>query len=155
MKLHNRETNEVVEAEIVRVAVNDFSKIKKSKQFLFDWDEESKFEVYKIIISEEENPEIHGLISIIDTPEEMRVHINLVENSNENKGESKKYDWVAGCLLAFATKMAFENGYLGFTSLIPKTKLIGLYVNKYGFSQYGRQLAIEQDAALSLIQKYL
>jgi len=58
-------------------------------------------------------------------------------------------------LLAFATKAAFDKGYLGFTSLVPKTELIELYVTKYGFTQYGRQLAIERQAAINLIQKYL
>ena len=51
--------------------------------------------------------------------------------------------------------MAFEKGYLGFTSLVLKTELIGLYVNKYGFQQYGRQLAIDQQDAIELIKTYL
>ena len=63
-------------------------------------------------------------------------------------------EYVAGCLISFAVQLSFEKGYLGFTSLIPKTKLIGLYVEKYGFSQFGRQLAIEKQAAIQLIEKY-
>jgi hypothetical protein len=78
-----------------------------------------------------------------------------VEISEANKGKKKKIDRIAGCLLAFAVQVAFEKGYSGFTSLIPKTELISLYVEKYGFSQYGRQLAIEGKAAIALIQKYL
>lgn len=96
-----------------------------------------------------------GLISITNFPDELRTHINLVESSNENKGNNKIIDRIAGCLIAFAVQTAFENGYLGFTSLVPKTSLINLYVTKYGFSQYGRQLAIERKAAIKLIQKYL
>ena len=61
---------------------------------------------------------------------------------------------MAGCLLSFAVQIAFEKGYYGFTSLLPKTKLIPLYVEKYGFSHFGNQLAIEGRGAIKLIQKY-
>ncbi len=143
---------------IESLELNDFKRIKKSKQFEFDWTLEKKHHVFKIVKKENSNStneEILGLISLIDFPSELRLHINLIENSNENKGKNKKIDRIAGCLLAFAVQVAFEKGYLGFASLIPKTLLIPLYVNKYGFSRYGRQLAIEKKAAIELIQKYL
>lgn len=155
MKLIYIETQEQFEAEIQEIEEKDFGEIKKSKRFEFDWTKEKDYHVFKIVKSHEEKPEILGLISLIDIPEELRILINLVENSNENKGKKKKIDKIAGCLLAFAVQVAFEKGYLGFTSLVPKTELIELYVKKYGFSQYGRQLAIERRAAIKLIQKYL
>ena len=40
-------------------------------------------------------------------------------------------------------------------SLLPKTKLIDLYQNKYGFRQFGRLLAVEGKSSQFLIQKYL
>ncbi len=155
MKLLYRKTKEEFEAEILELEEDEYKKVKKSKQFEFDWSKEKENHVFKIIKSEEEDGEILGLLSVINIPDELRIHVNLIENSNDNKGKTKKVDRVAGCLLAFAVQMSFEKGYLGFTSLIPKTELIGLYVNKYGFSQYGRQLAIEQQDAIKLIQKYL
>jgi len=155
MKLIIRETNKEFEAEIIEVNEDDFLAIRKSGQFGFNWDEEQQYQVFKIVKENEENPVIHGLISLIDISNEMRIHISLIENSNDNKGKNKKIDRVAGCLLAFAAGLAYQQGYEGFTSLVPKTGLIGLYVNKYGFSQYGRQLAIEKNDAIQLIQKYL
>jgi len=155
MKLIYRKTREEFEAEIQEIEEKDFDEVKKSKRFEFEWTKEKNYHIFKIVKSNEENPEILGLISLIDIPEELRIHINLIETSNENKGKKKKIDKIAGCLLAFAVQVAFEKGYLGFTSLVPKTELIELYVKKYGFSQYGRQLAIERKAAIKLIQKYL
>ncbi|MDP4820440.1 MAG: hypothetical protein NWR67_05510, partial [Saprospiraceae bacterium] len=76
-------------------------------------------------------------------------------NTRDNKGKKKKIERIAGCLLAFAVQISFEHGYSGFISLVPKTKLIDLYVEKYGFSQYGRQLVIEGKEAIKLVQKYL
>ncbi|MEM8900042.1 MAG: hypothetical protein AAGC85_18145, partial [Bacteroidota bacterium] len=69
--------------------------------------------------------------------------------------KDKKLDHVAGCLVAFAIQLSFERGYYGFTSLLPKTQLIPLYIEKYGFSQYGRYLAIEGKEAIKLNQKYV
>lgn len=155
MKLIIQKTKEEFEAEIIEANDDDFLAIKKSGQFGFNWNEERQYQVFKIVKIGEENPVIHGLISLVDISNEMRIHISLIEISNDNKGKNKKIDRVAGCLLAFATGLAFEKGYEGFTSLVPKTKLIGLYVNKYGFSQHGMQLAIEKQDAIQLIQKYL
>ena len=157
MKLLCLETQEEIKAEIVEVQYSDYKQIKKSKQFEFDWSKEKKNHVFKIIRSDEaekEHPEIQGLLSITDVIEEYRIHINLIENSNVNKSPNKKHDHVAGCLIAFAIQKAFERGYNGFTSLVPKTELINLYVNKYKFSQFGRQLGIQGREAISIIQKY-
>ena len=156
MKLVYTENLEEFEAEILEVEEKDYSTIRRSKQFLFDWQEEKNNHVFKIVkADEEETPEILGLISITNIPEEFRIHINMVENSNDNKGKKKKVDRIAGCLIAFAIQISFEKGYMGFTSLVPKTELIELYVSKYRFSQYGKQLAIEGKDAIELIQKYL
>ncbi len=155
MKLQYRKTQEEFEAEILEVEEQDYKIVKKSKQFQFDWTKEKTNHVFKIVKSNEEHSDILGLLSVINISEELRIHINLLENSNENKGKSKKVDRIAGCLIAFAVQLSFEKGYLGFTSLIPKTELIALYVKKYGFSQFGKQLAIERQAAIELIQKYL
>lgn len=154
MKLLLLETEEEIEADIVQVEENDYELIKQSGQYLFDWSQESHNHVYKLIQSEEEETEIQGLISFQDIFEELRIHVNLLEISNDNKSPDKKFDNVAGCLLAFAAQTAFTKGYNGFTSLIPKTSLIPLYVKKYGFTQVGHQLAIEGKSAITLIQKY-
>lgn len=156
MKLLNVEIREEFEAEIHEVDEEDFENIKKSKQFEFDWTKEDKNHIFKIVRADEsENQEILGLLSLTNVPEEFRIHINLIENSNDNKGQSKKIDRIAGCLLAFAVQVSFENGYSGFVSLVSKTELINLYVKKYGFTQYGRQLAMEGKEAILLIEKYL
>ncbi|MFT5801613.1 MAG: hypothetical protein ACI956_001421 [Nonlabens sp.] len=156
MKLLHIETQEKIEAEITEVQESDYKLIKKSKQFEFDWLKEKKNHVFKItrLDDEKENPEIQGLLSIIDEKEEYRIHINWIENSNDNKSPNKKIDYVAGCFIAFAIQVSFENGYNGFTSLVPKTELIDLYVKKYNFSQFGRQLGIQGREAINIIKKY-
>lgn len=160
MKLLLTETNQEFEAEIIKLNETDYKHIDKSKQFYFNWSLEKEYDVYKIVkFGIKKNRKIHGLISLTDRSDEYRIHINLIENSLENslenKGRNKKIERVAGCLIAFAVQIAFEKGYYGFTSLTPKTELINLYQEKHGFSQFGRQLAVEGKEAIALIQKYL
>ena len=94
-------------------------------------------------------------MSVIDYPEEYRIHLNLIEISSSTIGKSKKIENIAGCLIAFACQLAFIRGYAGFVSLQPKTRLIALYQDKYGFRQYGRLLAVEQNSSRLLINNYL
>ena len=90
-----------------------------------------------------------------DYPEEYRIHIKLIEIGSLNVGQGKRIENIAGSLIAFACKIAFSRGYFGFVSLQPKTRLIKLYQDKYGFRQYGRLLAVEQTSSRTLISKYL
>jgi len=152
MLLFNCETQEEFEAEVVK---SEFEKMDESGRFGFNWSKEAGNHIFKIVRKEISNELALGLISISNHADELRIHIDLVENAEENKGRTKKVDRVAGCILAFAVGLSFEKGYLGFTSLVPKTELIDLYVKNYGFTQYGRQLAIDGNDAIKLIQKYL
>ena len=156
MRLLDLDENEEFEAEVIELEKYDLELIKKSRQFEFDWSKETSNHVFKLVRLDEEgeNRKIQGLISIIDVTTELRIHINLIEHANDNKSPNKKIDYVAGCLISFAVQIAFEKGYYGFTSLVPKTLLIPLYTQKYGFTQFGRQLAIEGREAIKLIQKY-
>jgi hypothetical protein len=156
VKLFDVMTQSEFEAVVLELSDGDFEEVRKSAQFKFDWNTERTYRVYKIVRTTSVNEQgILGLISLFDIPEEFRIHINLLEVSERNKGKNKEVDRIAGCLLAYAVRIAFEKGYSGFTSLVPKTELIPLYVQKYGFIQYGRQLAIEGSSAINLIQKYL
>jgi len=79
MKLYNKKTNTEIDAEIVQIDLKELKKIDKSKKFGFKWIEEKEYAIYKIVEAETSSP--LGLMSIIDYPEEYRIHINLIENS--------------------------------------------------------------------------
>lgn len=155
MFLENIETGEELEAEIELLKPEDLKRIKKEKQFLFDWKiEYDKHELlFKIRLKDDE--EILGLICLIDVPEELRIHLELVEVKIGQTGKNKKIDNIAGCLIAFACEESFKRKYGGFVSLLPKTKLVKHYKVKYGFFQYGRLLAIEGQTSKLLLHKYL
>lgn len=153
MKLINPISQEAFEAKISELVSKDYKSIRDSKQFDFDWDKEKTFQMYKLTLKDEE--EILGLMSLIDVPYELRIHLNLIESGKIHQGRDKKLEGIPGCLIAFATRIAFNQGYNGFVSLTPKTRLIDYYIQQYGFSQYGRNLAIEGEASMNLIKKFL
>jgi hypothetical protein len=154
MPLIDSATQETLSFDIELVHSEDYELIVNADEFVFDWSEEELYEVYKLFLLDE-HKSILGLMSIIDIPDEYRVHLNLIEVASYCRGKDKRILNVAGCLLAHACTLAFQKGYFGFVSLQPKTKLIQLYQDRYGFSQYGRLLGIEQAAAKALIDKYL
>jgi hypothetical protein len=120
---------------------------------LFNWSKEKEHYIYKLFLTATEK--IVELMSVIDVGQELRIEIHLIEVSKENRGRNKLIEGIAGCLIAYACRLSFDKGYQGFVSLIPKTKIINLYIDNYGFKQFGRQLALDYDEALLLIDKYL
>ena len=154
MPLRDRKTGKKLQSLIEKVITSDYDWLNASKEFSFDWTEEGENEVYKIFLVGKEK-EILGVMSLVDYPEEYRIHLNLIEVSSSNIGKKKKIENIAGCLIAFACQLAFMRGYYGFVSLQPKTRLIDLYQDKYGFRQYGRFLAVEQKSSTLLMDKYL
>lgn len=153
--LEDKESGESLRSLIERVVDADYDEIEASGQFVFEWREEKHNEVYKIYLLDKDERQILGMMSLIDRPEEYRIHLNLIEVRAEHQGRGKKIDKIAGCLIAFACQLAFGRGYFGFVSLQPKTKLIGWYQEKYGFRQYGRLLGVEQASSNALIKIYL
>ena len=152
--LKKKNSDETLAAIIERLIEEDFARLKKADQFEFNWDLEREHEVYKITLISNEK-EILGVMSLIDRADEYRIHLNLIEIQAQHIGKDKKIERIAGCLIAFACELAFARGYNGFVSLQPKTRLIDLYQDKYGFAQYGRLLGVEDEGSIHLIQKYL
>ncbi|MGF6850227.1 hypothetical protein QFZ51_005462 [Chitinophaga sp. W3I9] len=112
------------------------------KRFDFDWEREVEIETYKITFINDDY--ILGLMSVQINSSERRCEIRLLELSRENRGDFKVYDRLAGCLIAFACKLSFKEGFNGFVSLIPKTVLISHYMRKYFFSPMGAQLYVRR-----------
>lgn len=85
--------------------------------------------------------------------------MDAVEIAPHNIGKDKKrYDYVAGCLIAFACRESFklEGSYKGFLTFVSKTNLIKWYSEKYGATlALGQRMFIDSEAGEKLINKYL
>lgn len=87
------------------------------------------------------------------------VYMNNLETAPENIGKNKKYERVAGSLIAFGCKFSLEYGkgdYHGYLTFESKTKLIPLYKEKYGAIHVGGlKMYIDPIQGERLILEYL
>lgn len=154
MKLKKTDDNSFLGAEIKKLLSSEFELLTNSNRFRFDWTLERHSDVYKIfLISESDN--ILGLMSISDDENLRLIDIELIESSLENQGKSKEYEFIAGCLIAFAVSLSYERGYLGVVTLSPKNQLIDHYRLQYGFEEIGYQMMTSGENSMRLIKKYL
>ena len=152
MKIIDTSTSEKHSVLILPVEINDSKTLKKDRYF-FDWKIETNHEVYKLQIKG--SSDILGLVSIERIPQEWRIHIRLLTVSKENRGNGKKYDWIAGNLIAFTAKIAIrEFGELAFVSLRPKSRIAQHYIDNYYMNKTGMILSIEVPKIIDLINLY-
>lgn len=138
---------------IGRVDDADYKVLTKSR-YSFSWKAFRKEAVvYKLRI--EGSEEILGVMALVEHADECRVEIKLLANSKENIGADKHYDGIAGCLIAFAGRVAVNKfSDDACISLIPKTELKGYYMQKYHMLNAGWQLYLEKESLARVIKKY-
>jgi hypothetical protein len=153
MKIIEVETGQVYAVDINPVEEKDFKTLTKQR-FSFNWKSVRLWlDNHKLQISERKN--ILGVMGLLDFPAEERIEIKLLASAIENCGNRKKYDRIAGCLIAFAClKAKTKYGDGACVSLIPKTMLTRHYMEKYHMLSGGRQLYLEKESLENLISEY-
>ncbi|MBO9613112.1 MAG: N-acetyltransferase [Dyadobacter sp.] len=149
--LEDKLTGERLPAVISRLSRKEVMLVGK-KQFHFDWKTEALYEVYglKLVRSRE----ILGLISLDYQASNRAIEIRLIANASEHTGRRKRYERIAGSLIAFACSKSVEAGFGGFVYLRPKTKIIDHYRSEYGFKYTGFSMIIEGSNSEILINRY-
>lgn len=152
MTVNEISTGKSHQVEITPVEKLDYKSISKRRYF-FDWNSEQDYEVYKLRIVG--TNEILGLVSLERIPEEWRVHIRLLTVSKENQGKEKRFDRIAGNLIAYAAKIAVRDfAQFACISLKPKSQIVRHYIDTYNMSLTGLTLSLEVPEILELIKKY-
>lgn len=135
------------------VESNDFRRITKA-QFSFNWKLERDKVLFKI--RRIDQTDILGLISLDFVDQEERIEIRLLAVVKWNIGNGKRYEKIAGNLLAYAARLALERfGSYAAISLKPKTKLRQHYMDMYGFEQAGYSLVLTGNPLINLVNEYL
>ncbi len=157
MYIIDNQTNELIDVEIVGATYKTLPL--KKNGWKFNWrkaykDENSSIFILRIKL----NPaSIQGALQLV--VQEGMLIMNLVEIAPQNIGSTlKRYDFVAGCLIAFSCRESFklENNYKGFLTFESKTRLIELYKNKYFAQQaMGQKMFIEPADGRKLIDTYI
>jgi hypothetical protein len=132
------------------VLEEDYMVLTKSR-FYFNWKLEKGNDVYKLVLDDE----ILGVMSFLQIENEDRLEISLLAVSKENRGKHKKYDRIAGNLIAFACRQAIQSYAIeGCVSLVPKTSLKRHYADLYGMVDAGRQLFLQGIPLLNMLKEY-
>jgi hypothetical protein len=151
------QNDQLVKAEIVVPAPNEIPL--KKDGWNFNWRELSKEKKSRMFILRTIglNRSVEGALQL-KTENEMLI-MNALEIAPHNIGrKNKRYDCIAGCLIAFACKESFKmkSVYKGFLTFMAKTRLIKWYSKKYGASiGLGQRMYIDSEIGLKLINEYL
>jgi hypothetical protein len=122
------------------------------------------FQTY-VLVTEETPYTIEGCL-IFRLKDEMEPYMAYIEIAPHNKGENRRFDRVAGCLIAFASRLSFIHGkdhfkgWLAFDVLEEReedeVKLMTVYCQKYGALKWsGTTMVISPEAGEKLIFKFL
>lgn len=148
--------NNLIKAEIVLAS----GKLPLKKDgWKFDWNrliKEKNSETY-VLRLKDSNKSIEGVLQL--KIENGMLIMDVIEIAPHNFGSSnKRFDFVAGCLIAFGCRQSFGliGPYKGFLTFTSKTNLIEWYKSKYGAAQaLGQRMFIDDINGLKLIEKYL
>jgi len=150
-------TNTLIEAEIVKADAKNMPL--KKDGWNFKWKSIIKREnTDTYVLRIKSNPSsVQGVLHL--KVQEGMLIMDIVEIAPHNIGrKNKRYDYVAGCLIAFACRESFklENNYKGFLTFESKTKLIDWYMEKYDAKiAMGQKMYIGPNDGQNLINEYL
>ena len=152
VEITERKNGQKWKADINPVAEKDYKQITQ-KRYFFNWKEEQKYQVLKLSLKDKDD--ILGLMSLELIPAEFRIRISLLALSAENVGRAGRYEGIAGCLIAYACRLAVSQfGEKACVSLVPKTKLRQYYINEYGMLTAGNSLYLADEPLLQILSKY-
>jgi hypothetical protein len=153
--IENVVTGDSFATNVTLLTKDDLKQTLKKDGWDFDWKYELKQPervVYKLTIVDNISV-VQGIISLEIKSD--HIYLHLIESAPFNKGRNKVYKGVPGNLVAFACKLAFENGFDGTVSFISKTHLIDHYIESLGAFHFGGHLmVITTEPAQKLVDKY-
>ena len=147
----------LVEAKIVPVKKKDIPL--KKDGWNFNWRQLAKEDNAQTFVLRLADPpnSVEGALHL--KIEQDMLIMDVLELAPHNIGRANKhYDYVAGCLIAYACResVKLEGNYKGFLSFVSKTGLIRWYSEKYGAeSELGQRMFIDCVKGKSLIDEYL
>lgn len=150
--LREQRTGRRLGTSVTPASAGDFAALGPGWNFTWE-DEARQSSVYKLV-AEDDPGEILGFIAA-----ELRegfVEVTLLECSPGNVGRGKRYEGIAGSLIAFAATLSFDAGHEGYLVLDSKTALIEHYCQAYGFKRIGmsHRLVLDTEAAARLSRDY-
>ncbi|RYU93447.1 hypothetical protein [Emticicia agri] len=157
--------NESIEAKIMSPANVILPSITDGWRFNFKKHAKKKqFQTY-ILVATTTPDEIEGCL-IFQLKDTVEPYMAYIEIAPHNKGTEKRYEKVAGCLIAYACRLSFISGKNHFKGWLAfdvmeenkddEIKLMALYSQKYAAMKWGETtMVLSPEAGENLINKYL
>lgn len=157
--------NELVDAEIKEGKKLKLPSIQNGWRFNFPKHSKSTG-AHTFVLLVSETPEVIEGCLIYKETQEKELYLAYIEIAPHNQGNNKKYDLVAGCLIAFACKQSFiliggeSKGWLSFhvkeETAEGQKKLMTMYSKKYKARKFDETtMYILPEDGEWLIKKYL
>ena len=159
----------VVDRKLIDAIIIDGKKLKLpslQEGWRFNFSRHAKGKDVYVIVTKETPDVIEGCL-IYKMNMGLEPYMCFIEIAPQNKGINKKYDNVAGCLIAFACRLSFimgEGDYKGYLVFDvqeerqeDEIKLMGMYSVKYHAKRIAKttMMIIEPEDGETLIEKYL
>jgi len=166
IKIVRLEDGKLINAEILESKKFSLPSLQEGWRFNFPKHAKVKGALTYILISEETPTIIEGCL-IYKMRKELEPYMAYIEIAPHNQGENKRYDRVAGCLIAFTCRLSFilgkddYKGWLAFdvqeANKEDEEKLMTLYSRKYKALrlQGTTTMVIMPEDGEKLIGKYL
>ncbi len=166
VKIREVSTDELVSAIIRKGSEEELPSIHDEWRFNFAKQLKKLSNATAYVLSAEDTPKVIEGCMIFQMQDKVVPVMAFLEIAPHNKGDKRKYDYVAGCLIAFAFKQTYikakkdYKGYLFFNVLEEDPedvkKLMQLYSTKYNAKKYDEStmLIIDEDGD-ELIKRYL
>lgn len=167
IKIIRVEDNELIESEITDSRKTKIPLPSITDGWRFNFKKHSKKKGTKtfVLIVDGQN-RLEGCL-IFEMREKIEPYMAYIEIAPHNQGDQREYDRVAGCLIAYASKLSFIYGqgcYLGWLAFDVKEeteedmiKLMAVYFEKYRAKRYAETtiMLISPENGEWLINEYL
>lgn len=166
VKILKIETDELVSAKIGDAKKIELPSLHDGWRFNFNKHSKELPNSETYILTTEETPEVIEGCLIFQMIDKKIPYLSHIEVAPQNRNNPKKYEHVAGCLIAYAFKLSLLRGKGDYKAQLfldvkeefeeDAEKLISVYRNKYGALRLGEtRLVIIDDFGHILIEKYL
>jgi len=165
VKIIKLSDNQQVDATILPCLKVKLPSITDGWRFNFKSHSKKKgFQTY-ILVCDDTLTEIEGCLTF-ELRGKVEPYMAYIEIAPHNKGKRKRYEKVAGCLIAYACRLSFISGqdhYKGWLAFDvfeenkqDEIKLMAMYCEKYGAIKWGdTTMVISPEVGEKLINEYL
>lgn len=156
-----------IEALIKKGTIKDMPSMHDGWQFNFDKELKKLKNATGYLLVTEENPLVVEGCMIFQLIDKKEPYLAMLEIAPHNRVAEKKYDRVAGCLIAYAFMLSVQQGVGEYKAYLQlevleedpenEKRLMNVYSSRYNARQYGHTttMIIADEDGEMLVEKYL